>query len=566
MGRYQGSTNDVQFSLEMPEHEQFRHDLHPWRSLSAATTVPTLVIDVCLRTSHLDDSYEVHARTPRGRQWLGDASAASIVLERWRVDLRVADEPPTERLPAVYKQAIVHFRTLYTLTRVLPSAAMCRRIFAANGMYAQLGVDVKIHTEAAPLRVPSKTWQFAPIATPMGALACSVDYCDMTELYIEPRLARLPRNARLPPVPASASLRQASPRWTPSAAPPPSQLGTSPLFQKMLSHHQSDARLWDTPRARPTTSISVSPSLSMHTWRRPRSATSDGVCTTGTATIPRGATTAAAASRTAAAVSSYEPGALRSLFSTTSRPTFSPSSLSSLRTPPGSFDAYMYRPSSSLTRQGDSPISEDGPRPARPQRIPRYSRLPSYRQREASRSVGASQDDNGAARSWSRRMEQRRQLDRTNSRDTQILSASSPGHSRVFAGPSPSPAFALPRLSASRTSLPPATTSDSPNTHDDLLDLMAMIETRGSSQGSPATTPSRPATNHDMSPTATTTTNPNVSKRHYYDDILSKMASSLRLQPLDEVMGTSTHHTPDDDEHAEDEAAGRLELSLGPIM
>lgn len=517
------------FSLELPECEPLRPALRPWRTLSTATCPPPLVVDVCLQTADVDDAYDVCARTSTGTQRLTTAPAKDIVLERWRLDLQLQDAHHAERLPAVYKQAIVHFRTLFSMARLLPAGRLAHRLQKAHGASAQLALHVQVRTETPPLAMPATTWAMAPIQTPLGALAFGIDYCDIHDVVLEYRSARLPANAR-----ATTSAGPSSLSASPGAA--------SPLFQAMLAQDGTSRHALDMRRPR-TNSLSTSPSLAASRFRRapPPNSLGGTAGSPGPSRMPHGGIEALGSSALYAA----EPGALRTLFSSSARSHASPSSL---RTPPmhvGSFDTHMQGASPvSRPRLSDSPQPDDAMPRSRPQRIERYSRQLSYRQREMSQSTGLT-DDAAPTGSWSQRSERRRHLDwAAAASPSHSLGGASPGPSRVFAGPSPSPAFALPRPSQSQSP------SHTPSSADDVLDLVAMIDTR---------VPRAAAAPRLMPPASLA--RPRASEaplsEHYYDDVLAKMSSSFKLLALDEA-----HNLRAADSGADDEAAGRMEWSL----
>lgn len=517
------------FSLELPKCEALRNALRPWRTLSTATCPPSLVVDVCLQTADVDDAYEVHARTSTGTQRLG---SNEIVLERWRLDLQLQDAHHEERLPAVYKQAVVHFRTLFSMARLLPAGRLAHRLRAARGASAQLALQVQVRTEPPPLAMPTATWAMVPIQTPLGALAFGIDYCDIHDIVLESRSARLPANARPVVNPAPSSLG-ASPE------------ASSPLFQAMLAPDSAARRPLDMGRPR-TNSLSTSPSLAASRFRRvPRPTSLGGAAASpGPSTAPSAGMDALSSSVLYAA----EPGALRTLFASSARSRASPSSAHSARTPPihmGSFDTMLGASPMGRPRPGESPHRDDAGTRSRPQRIERYSRQLSYRQRELSQSTGLT-DDAGPARSWSQRSERRRQTDWTAATSplySRSPGGASPGPSRVFTGPSPSPAFALPHPSLSPS-------QQTPSSADDVLELVAMIDTRvPPAAAAPAPAPAAPVA-RAPAPEARLS-------EHYYDDMLAKMTSSLRLLATDEALGPRAT-----DAGAEDEAAGRMEWSL----
>jgi len=518
------------FSLELPEVETLRDALRPWRALSTATCPPPLVVDVCLQTAGVDDAYEVHAHTSTGTQRLG---SNEIVLERWHLDLQLQDAHHEERLPAVYKQAIVHFRTLFAMARLLPAARLAHRLQMAQGATSQLALHVQIRTEMPPLAMPTTTWAMAPIQTPLGALVLGIDYCDIHDVVIQCRNARLPANAR-------TSMNTALPSLSASSG------AASPLFQAMLAQDGAARRSLAMTRPR-TNSLSTSPSFAASRFRRgPRPASLGSAAGSPSPNIVPSTGMDALSS---SALYAAEPGALRTLFASSARSHASPSLGRSLHTPPmhvGSFDTHMQGTSPlGRTRLRESSYPVDAVPRSRPQRIERYSRQLSYRQRELSQSSGLG-DDAGAAHSWSQRSERRRQTDWTAAASpsySRSLSGASPVPSRVFTGPSPSPAFALPRPSLSSS-------QHTPSSADDVLDLVAMIDTRvPRADAAPAPASAAPVA-RAPAPDA------RLSK-HYYDDVLAKMTNSLRLLAMDEALGTRTTNPG-----TEDEAAGRMEWSL----
>ncbi|KAI3628707.1 hypothetical protein CBS14141_000410 [Malassezia furfur] len=111
------------------------------------------------------------------------------------------------RLPAVYKRAIVHFRTLYALARALPAQALCRSI-AAGSDAPPLDVEIEVHGSADAgaddLGADPKTWALQGVQTPIGTLACRVAYRACTELRVEQRGHAVPcTDAALPTPPPS---------------------------------------------------------------------------------------------------------------------------------------------------------------------------------------------------------------------------------------------------------------------------------------------------------------------------------------------------------------------------
>lgn len=376
------------FALELGASEAYRAPLRPWRALASArlpVVVPALVVSVRVRC--LDAAYDVYAHVPHRTRL---EHGVAVLLEQWRLDVR-ADEAPAQRLPAIYKQAVVHFRAMYAMAHTLPLSRVCQQLD-----HHALAVDVSIDAAPSSLDLPAKTWHMAPISTPLGSLQCRVDAATVHALSLERRERPSPRCGRAPPL------------------------------------------LIDAASSSPRASV--------------------------------------------ASVPGCEPGALRSLFTSSARMSSTPSSLA--RTPPS--DAYM---------RAESPTEGA----ARPQRMPRYATQPSSYRHRHSPSL-----EDSSARSAGMRIGARRPA-ATARRDS--LSSSSPtASSRVFGGRSPTAAFAVPRHR--RTSTP-----------HDALDLVAMIDARQHRESLDDEAAARPwATD-------------------WYDDLLGQLTHSLHLHALDEVFG-----------------------------
>ena len=114
----------------------------------------------------------------------------NVVLERWTLSLVPpfhAPQPP--ELPSVYKQAIVLFRTLFTLVRALPAWGLYRRLArrraGVGGAGLQIGcrmrmstgdddgeregeVDVDVPITERPGERTIETFVFPGVQTPIG--------------------------------------------------------------------------------------------------------------------------------------------------------------------------------------------------------------------------------------------------------------------------------------------------------------------------------------------------------------------------------------------------------------
>ncbi|KAI3620527.1 hypothetical protein CBS9595_002494 [Malassezia furfur] len=468
----------------------------------------------------------------RANKWfslsLGEIDRMRDRLRPWRApsDGSVPRLPAAHdiRLPAVYKRAIVHFRTLYALARALPAQALCRSI-AAGSDAPPLDVEIEVHagTDAGAddLGADPKTWALQGVHTPIGTLACRVAYRACTELRVEQRGNAVPctdaalpmppreRDVLTPPArrPRSRSLTPRPPGvGTPvtphaSGALPPDT--TSPLLRRM----------WTDAGDAPV--VPVVPTSGV----RPRR----GVSPSGPEASPEGLR---------ALFQSYTP--------TRAQIGLSPSSLYSLRhSPHGHFDAHM--------RRRAETVSETPPERARPVRIQRYARQPSYRQREFSRSAGGAHDElSTSARSWSQRVEQRRMMERGIAREAPApRSQPSPSGSRLFANTAPShaPAFALSKPGSAGGSTSAAGAAHA-SPSDDLFELVQMLEAPPALHA--AAPPAR------TSGVSLTRTPSSVGPRRSLgavrgdpiDDFLARLADSVHLPAMDERFGEVERTAP----------------------
>lgn len=208
----------------------YRDALSPWRSIGSES-VPLLTVDLVFRAETLAPGEALLGRAGPRAVALATAGSAPLVLERWTVALQAstADARPA----AVYKRAIVHFRALYTLSRLLPAYPLCAR--EAGRM------ELRVQARTAPgVLADAKRWESTPIPTSAGSLACHVQYRPWTSMRIGSTEA--------------ADVHQAE-------VPPPAK-DTSPLTQCMWSRaeHGSDRlrSLFQAPP--PRTSLAMSPS------------------------------------------------------------------------------------------------------------------------------------------------------------------------------------------------------------------------------------------------------------------------------------------------------------------
>lgn len=168
-------------------------DLAQWKELMPELC-PPMILEVCLDLrglaphevlEALDDTGSAHPVHRRNKQ--------EVVLERWLVEFDAGDGDEVE-LPLVYKQAIVLFRCLYALVRLMP----CAQLVRANALRVHTKVVDGRRTISSKGRIglSKPLWEskaddhmghkaFKPVATPVGTLRVLVAFRTQARFVLE---------------------------------------------------------------------------------------------------------------------------------------------------------------------------------------------------------------------------------------------------------------------------------------------------------------------------------------------------------------------------------------------
>lgn len=177
--------------------------------------MPPMVLDIVLDTSDMTASQYLVLSDQRGRRSRVNltpssyptnrpaspapgvrspraASRPNIVLETWTLSFAPATPAPPPELPAVYKNAITVFRSLFMTTRVLPVWSLFQKLARRPplvGIKAGVGlsIDCRVGTDgpalasgpeiglAVPISISeqegepvTETMRFTPVMTPLG--------------------------------------------------------------------------------------------------------------------------------------------------------------------------------------------------------------------------------------------------------------------------------------------------------------------------------------------------------------------------------------------------------------
>ncbi|KAI2610561.1 autophagy-related protein 13-domain-containing protein [Hypoxylon sp. NC1633] len=212
VGRTQEKRTSRWFQLDTDDIDDFREEFRVWKQCGGfENRPPPLIIETYLDASRLKGGQSLVVLDENGKRWdvvealsssdqSSDSSSgrqgrpnASLVLERWRVELKGA---PSERiddfgllLPTVYKKAIVLMRSIYTTTGILPAWRLARNS-KTKGSHPALAVSCRVLSgESASygtdtLRTPlfdargdvSTDYMFGDLEVPVGRFYVSVSY------------------------------------------------------------------------------------------------------------------------------------------------------------------------------------------------------------------------------------------------------------------------------------------------------------------------------------------------------------------------------------------------------
>lgn len=180
------------FNLELREIEGLNQQLDSWKHIKPGDSVPPLVVECFLDPSQLRPGQTVALHNQRC------TSTQEIVLERFVVECQplsdaalrsVADEPTH----AIYKQAVISMRALYTTLRLLPCYSLYQRLQRQKLISVPLKLGIRVQNGANPISskgriglsksvasggAPPQLHQFGfqPVLTKLGALVCGVTY------------------------------------------------------------------------------------------------------------------------------------------------------------------------------------------------------------------------------------------------------------------------------------------------------------------------------------------------------------------------------------------------------
>ncbi|OBZ85789.1 Autophagy-related protein 13 [Choanephora cucurbitarum] len=189
------------FNIATEDVEILREELKYWKTMSVQpeTEPPSMVLDIYLDTSKLSYHQSLMVADDNlrwGRIELNRAEHIDrILIESWELSLKHPLPDFAVDLPNLYKRSIVFFRSLHSLSRLLPGHDLYRQISGSKDTPLSIGYRLssslsKVYPEEIALnstilendaRKPTKNYSFSDIVTPIGTFKLNVSYrrnCD----------------------------------------------------------------------------------------------------------------------------------------------------------------------------------------------------------------------------------------------------------------------------------------------------------------------------------------------------------------------------------------------------
>ncbi|CCH45471.1 Autophagy-related protein [Wickerhamomyces ciferrii] len=186
------------FNLDI--YDGSREEIKQWKALNGKST-PPIVIETYLDLRDLNLNQSLILKDDEDNTWNINTKKNEIVLERWLIEMdrSVADDENVE-LPLLYKKLIVTFRYLYTISKLLPTYKLLKRLLKIKLTKTPLKVSTRILDGNRPIvskgrvglskpiinniedHLVQKT--ITPISTTVGTLKISVSYRKHTDFQL----------------------------------------------------------------------------------------------------------------------------------------------------------------------------------------------------------------------------------------------------------------------------------------------------------------------------------------------------------------------------------------------
>lgn len=160
----------TQFNLETPDTDFYRDSLRSYKNISQLDgTPPPLEVQVLLTVPELTNNQVLVQHPPNASRVRVQPTPSHVLLESWRLSFTPSNTSSGSQssntgsasiaLPTVYKHAMSIFRSVYTLTRVLPTWRFSKRLrrpgpASRNG---SLGIAIRVNVQGVDASTSADT-------------------------------------------------------------------------------------------------------------------------------------------------------------------------------------------------------------------------------------------------------------------------------------------------------------------------------------------------------------------------------------------------------------------------
>jgi len=195
------------FQIELDETSCFDHELEKWKAYKTVDDpLPPLVLEVYLDNSEVARKEMLSVVSEHGVcNLFGDLQVKScdeIMLERWKVEYSPTKPEPDQDfyhvMPKFYKECIIYFRALYTMTSLLPAWRLWSQIKKDTRPTNRLAIRCRIGSiykeDDDMLSKPVFDGESSPatdqvlpdkIQAPLGSLSAQVTYRKECRFFVE---------------------------------------------------------------------------------------------------------------------------------------------------------------------------------------------------------------------------------------------------------------------------------------------------------------------------------------------------------------------------------------------
>lgn len=186
------------FNLDM--YDTSRDDLKQWKSFNGKNASP-IVIETYLDLRDINLNQSLTLKDDHGDTWNINTKKTEVVLERWLIELDTTTyDDVNSELPLLYKKLILTFRYLYTITKLLPTYRLLKRLLKIKLTKTPLKIGTRILDGYKPIvskgriglskpivaniddHLVQKT--VSPVSTTIGTLKISVSYRKHTDFQL----------------------------------------------------------------------------------------------------------------------------------------------------------------------------------------------------------------------------------------------------------------------------------------------------------------------------------------------------------------------------------------------